>query len=528
MVCVYRPRVRNTAKMKRHRLTLGPDGPSGDFPEGTPLVDALSDMGVLLRTPCGGKGVCGKCCVLIENGAPARTASDERFFPERPLQFLACRVSIRGDMTVRVPKPVSPARPGRPAPPIPNDPAIAIDIGTTTVQMSVVDRSTGAAYPLGSFLNPQRRHGHDIISRIAASSDPATHSSLVRVIQGSIGSAVRTAFEAAGADFARAGLAVVSGNTAMTHLYFDLDVKDFGVFPYAVRELDYEGLNKPGGLPASTRVAALPSASAFLGGDLVGGLALSEDSGIRRNAFFIDIGTNGEMFLRNRIGGAYATSCAMGPALEGMNISSGMTADEGAINHLRVLDGGLVPEVIGGAEAVGICGTGIVDALAIMLREGVVRPGGAFDRAAADASRLFAGRLETSNGILSCRLADGVFLNQKDIRNIQLAKAASLAAATLLLREASCRTEEIEHVFIAGAFGENLDIDNFRSLGFIPHFPNAEYRFMGNTSLRAAELACADRGFIARCRALRDRLKIMELSSRPDFNDLFIECLEFA
>ena len=513
--------------MRQHRLTLLPGGASRELPEGTPLVDALSDMGVLLRTPCGGKGICGKCGVQITEGAPPRTSADDRFFPDRPHQRLACRVSVGGDMTVRAPEPVSVPRWGRALPSRLNEPAVAIDIGTTTVQVSLVERPGGETYPLGSFLNPQRRHGHDVITRIAASADPLVHASLVRVIRHAVASAVQTALHGRTVDAEPTGLLVVSGNTTMTHLFFGLDVRPLGVFPYTAGELDYEGMTLPEGLPASTRVAALPSASAFLGGDLVGGLALTEETCAGRRVFFIDIGTNGEMFLRDRRGVAYAASCAMGPALEGMNISSGMTADEGAINHFTVSGGALVPEVIGGTEPVGVCGTGIIDALAIMLREGAVRGNGAFDRAAVGASGLFAGRLDTTNGVLSCRLAGNVALSQKDIRNIQLAKGASLAAARILLREASCRAEEVELVMIAGAFGENLDIDNFRSLGFLPDFPDAEYRFMGNTSLAAAERACVDPAFIERCRALRDSLAVVELTSRGDFNDLFIECLNF-
>jgi ferredoxin len=149
MVCFCRPPVREPAVMRKHRLTLLPGGASGEFPEGTPLIDALSDMGVSPRTPCGGKGICGKCGVQITEGAPVRTAADDRFFPDRPLHRLACRVSIDGDMTVSLPEPVSAPSGGRALPSRLNDPAAAIDIGTTTVQISIVDRNGGETYPSG-------------------------------------------------------------------------------------------------------------------------------------------------------------------------------------------------------------------------------------------------------------------------------------------------------------------------------------------------------------------------------------------
>ncbi|HSV97315.1 MAG TPA: ASKHA domain-containing protein [Spirochaetota bacterium] len=513
--------------MKKPLLTLRPGGESREFEKGTPLIDALEDMGAFLRTPCGGKGVCGKCGVLIESGAPGRSAAEDGFFPSEPLSRLACRTAIVGDMEVHVPAAKAVARPGKPPPPRLRDPAVALDIGTTMVQLTLVERADGATYPLGSFLNPQRRHGHDIIGRIAASADPAIRESLTRVIRGAVAASVRSGLAGGGMHPDEIGLLVVSGNTTMTHLFLGIDVRPLGTHPYTASELDYDRYDSIKDLFPSARIAALPSASAFLGGDLVGGLAISDLMGLQRNVFFIDIGTNGEMFLRDGAGTIHATSCAMGPALEGMNISSGMTADEGAINHFTVENGSLKPAVIGGGAPVGISGTGIIDALAIMLREGVVGYNGAINRAAAEASAIFRGRVVTRNGTSVCLLGYGIAITQKDIRNIQLARGASLAAARLLLKDASYDAGRIDHVLIAGALGENLDIDSFRLLGFLPDFPGARYRFLGNTSLAAAERSCVDPAFIRRCRTLRDEIRVVELSARTDFNDEFIGCLNF-
>jgi uncharacterized 2Fe-2S/4Fe-4S cluster protein (DUF4445 family) len=509
-------------------LTILPGGESREFETGTSLIDALADMGTLLRTPCGGKGVCGKCGVLVESGAPERSAAEDRFFPSEPFSRLACRATIESDMTVRVPVARATSRPGKPLPARLREPAVALDIGTTTVQLSLVDGASGSAYPVASFLNPQRRHGHDVIARIAASADPIVRGSLARVIRGAVAASIRAGLSESAMTPDDIGLVVVSGNTTMTHLFFDIDVRPLGAYPYTASELDYDRYATLEELLPAARIAALPSASAFLGGDLVGGLAITDLAGVRSNAFFIDIGTNGEMFLRDGTGTVHATSCAMGPALEGMNISSGMTADEGAINHFTVENGRLKPTVIGGGTPVGICGTGIIDALAIMLDNGVVRGNGAFDRAAAEASPVFSGRIETQNGTTACLLGDGIAITQKDIRNIQLARGASLAAARILLRDAAYEAERIEHVLVAGAFGENLDIENFRALGFLPDFPNARYRFLGNTSLAAAERACVDPGFLGMCRALRDAIHVVELSMRADFNDEFVDCLNFG
>jgi uncharacterized 2Fe-2S/4Fe-4S cluster protein (DUF4445 family) len=516
--------------MKKIKLTILPENSSRVFDENTLLVDALSEMGVVVKTPCGGKGFCGKCGIRAEGGLSDRSSADEKFFHGNISFRLACQARLTGDATaystsIRRAPAVKFQAPAAGA-----DLGLAVDIGTTTIQVSLVDMAGRTGHLLDSFLNPQRRFGHDVIARISVSADPESAEKLVSSLRISIARSAADALAAAGIDPAAVTRIIFSGNTTMLYFLFGLDPRPLGVFPYRAPRIDFHGF-APGGIGFGTfrgaAVEALPAASAYLGGDLIGGLALTHDMGYRNDVFFIDLGTNGEIFLRNGGGDIYSTSCAMGPALEGMNITSGMTADDGAIAHVSAADDALHLDVIGNTAPEGICGTGIVDAVAILLEKNILRRDGAFNPEASGFTKLFPGGIISRNGTKAVMLADEVALTQRDIRNIQLAKGASLSASHILLKEAACDAGSIRDVFIAGAFGQNLDIGSFRALGFIPDFGNAEYHFLGNSSLASAEKACYDPGFRSLARELRDAVRVIELSAHPDFQEEFVKCLNF-
>ncbi|TAL36608.1 MAG: DUF4445 domain-containing protein [Spirochaetes bacterium] len=512
--------------MKKPLLTVLPGGESRAFDEGTLLLDACADMGMVLRTPCGGKGFCGKCAIEARGDLSEPLELEPRLTGGVPGMRLACRAQMRGDVTVKR-APVFAAGRGRVSvPPAGHGLGLAVDIGTTSIQISLADLASGETQALASFMNPQRRYGHDVVSRIAASTDPEAGRALVSLLRGSIFSAVADTLVQAGIPPARIEHMVCAGNTTMTYFFAGLDVKPLGAFPYTAAHRDFAAIEIPDAraFGAGARIEALPVASAYLGGDLVGGLALLDGQGHRRGVFFIDLGTNGEMFLRTPSGDIFAASCAMGPALEGMNISHGMTADEGALTHVHMNANVPSCEVMGGGEPVGISGTGLIDAVSIMRGSGMIGASGAFARTGGKETF----RIVSHNGISAVRICGNVIITQKDIRSLQLAKGASLAGANILLKEAGCAVGEIGQVFIAGAFGENLSIDHFKRLSFIPLFPRAVYSFSGNTSLAAAARACVDPAFMARTRELRDAARVVELSTHPEFNDEFVRCLDFS
>ena len=511
--------------MNKVRLTILPGGSAREFNEGTLLLDACADMGLVLRTPCGGRGFCGKCALEAQGALDPPSDAEVGSLGDAQGMRLACQARMRGSVTVRQ-SALSSVRRGRiPVPDPTHELGIAVDIGTTSIQAALVDLSSGDTHTIASFLNPQRRWGHDVISRIAAAADPAARDALESILCVSILSSIDDGLAGTGIMLSRITRLVLAGNTTMTYFFSGLNTAPLGAHPYTAAVKDFPRIVLPAAgvhaLPG--HVSALPVASAYLGGDLVGGLALLDERSRRSGVFFIDLGTNGEMFLRTKGGDIFAASCAMGPALEGMNISHGMTADEGAITHITMSASGPLCEVMGGGKPLGISGTGLIDAVSLMLESGLVSASGAFTKGALTGPFTAV----THNGVKAARIAGDVHVTQKDIRSLQLAKGASLAGARILLKEAGSAPEEIDQVFIAGAFGENLSIDHFKRLAFIPSFPRARYHFSGNTSLAAAARACVDPSFMERARTLRDATRVVELSIHPEFNDEFVKCLDF-
>jgi uncharacterized 2Fe-2S/4Fe-4S cluster protein (DUF4445 family) len=498
-----------------HTVTLIPSGMQQPFPSGTLLSDALLDMGLALKTPCGGKGTCGKCRVSVEHD---------------PEEVLACRTRISRDLRVHAGSQSCEEDVSIPYALLDSSVSVAVDIGTTSVRISLVDASSNASFEIASFLNPQRRFGHDVISRIAAARDASNLEALQKLVRKGIETRLRRALQSLGIDGGRIERVMVSGNTTMLYLLYGIEVEPLGSYPYTARTRDFPDISagEIGLTSVSTaRARALPVLSAFIGADLVGGLGLCHDAGITKNAFFIDLGTNGELFLLDGEGRPYAASCAMGPAIEGMDISWGMTADTGAITHILAGPGGLDCRKIGPGEPVGITGTALVDLVAILLDRGVISRSGAFSFSPDKLSSLSPLRMDPGGEARELRLWGPIGLSQKDIRSLQLAKGASLTASLLLLEAAGLAPVDIKHVLIAGAFGEHLDLERFRRLGFIPEFQNARFEFLGNTSLNSAVKACIDPDFPRRAAALRDKTREVVLSTSPEFQDTFIRSLEF-
>ena len=517
--------------MKSYTLTFLPEKKRLTISEDTILADALVDAGVYLPMPCGGKGICGKCKVKVEGELSSETDTETKVLHDQPGYRLACQTRLTGNARVYVQE-----KPPFAIAPCPSldahaDYGMAVDIGTTTVQVALVDLLHHQSYLLDSFLNPQRRYGHDVISRIAAAHEPHVFQDLVRLIRTRIYASMVNVLKAINLSPQRIQQLVFSGNTTMLHLLFGLDVTSMGIYPYQAQRLDFHGFKPEDidcqGIFPNAHVLALPAISAFLGSDLIGGLTLCHADGFCRNTFFIDMGTNGEMFLINSSGQIVAASCAMGPALEGMNISCGMTADSGAITHIRLHQNILEYEMIPNGPPIGITGTALIDLLSILLQAGHLTTSGSF-LSKIDTQLLPAPmRYKHTAKMRQITLWGNMALTQADIRNVQLAKGASLAAARILLRETDCVPDDIDHVIVAGAFGQNIEPGNFRRLKFIPDFPSAQYHFLGNTSLKAAEQACLDKEFVAMAYLLSESVQEIDLARHPDFEREFIAALNF-
>lgn len=513
-----------------HYVTLIPGNQTGSFPKGTLLLDALLDMGINIKTPCGGKGICGKCQTKIKGVLSGTTAAEQKILENENHSRLACQARLAGDAQIYTDENRLVSRKTYPKVNPDDRFAVAVDVGTTSVNLSLICLPQGDVFNLDAFLNPQRRFGHDVISRVAAASDLTNRQIMTRQIRQTIFTTMERALKAMNVPCPNIERIVFSGNTTMLYLLFGLDVSSLGRYPFYTEYLDFDNFaptDIDGGLFENTRISAIPSVSAFLGGDLVGGLTLCHEKGYTENAIFIDLGTNGELFLINGSGDIYAASCAMGPALEGMNISWGMTADDGAVTHAWIDSGKLEYSMIGEGSPVGMTGTALIDIISCLLAEGLIHKNGAFVDDLEHRQLPQPARYSAELKLKQIRLWGDIAISQQDIRNLQLAKGASLAASRLILQSAGCQTGEVKHVLIAGAFGSHLDLDNFKRLGFIPEFPKANYHYLGNTSLQAAGNACFRDNFLKDAARFRDRVTEVELAANPAFNNEFIRALNF-
>ena len=481
----------------------------------------------MVPSPCGGRGLCGKCLVRASGDLSQPSGSEERIITGHHGHRLSCQARLNGNVQVFYEK----SRPceERRYPSI--DPSarvgLAVDVGTTSVQVSL-SLPGGESILLDDFVNPQRRYGHDVISRIAAAKNPAAADDLTRRIRKAVVTSVLHSLEVMRFRADRIHRIVISGNTTMLYLFFGLEVSPLGAHPYLAECLDLNSF-RPADVGmeefSGAEIEAMPILSAFVGGDAVGGFSLCHSGNFGESIFFIDLGTNGEIVVVNPRSEIRAASCAMGPALEGMNISCGMNAGDGVITHARLEDGKLAYDMIGGGEPLGLSGTALIDIAALLLESGGMTCRGSLAVPGFDLPAPL--EIVAGAGGKSVRLWERLSLSQVDLRNLQLAKGASLAASRMLLEESGCGVGEIKKVVVAGALGRHLDLGNFRRLEFIPEFPNAEYIIAGNTSLDAAARALTDDDFIRRARAMRDRMTEVTLAGREDFLPVFIDSLNF-
>jgi uncharacterized 2Fe-2S/4Fe-4S cluster protein (DUF4445 family) len=382
----------------------------------------------------------------------------------------------------------------RVAPPEPSEPragrGAAIDLGTTTLVVQVVDLGSGEVLRVETALNPQARYGADVMSRLQY--DLGHPGELGRVIRQALGQML-------GGEPLREVL--VAGNTAMHHLFRGLDVEPLTHAPFVSPTLGGYRL-ADGDLAWPGPVEFLPCLGGFVGSDLLCGIvATGLDRQARPHALF-DIGTNGEVVVGSAQG-IVCASTAAGPAFEGGRIGAGMRAGTGAIDSVHVRDGGLACHVIGGGAARGICGSGLVDAAACGVELGLIGANG---------------RLATADKRLP--LAGGVALGQSDIRELQVAKGAMAAGLRLL-------AGGVEKLWLAGAFGNYIRQASARTIGLLPDDLPVEP--VGNSALRGARtLLLAPGTRQARVKEITELTRHIELAGDPDFQYLFGEMMSLA
>jgi uncharacterized 2Fe-2S/4Fe-4S cluster protein (DUF4445 family) len=416
---------------------------------------------------------------------------------------------------------------------------IAVDIGTTSVVSTLMELESGEQLASVSSLNPQAVFGADLMSRIAfAQFNPGNLRKLQTRIVGLLNQHVEQLCADSGVLAKWIYKVVVVGNTCMHHILLGIDPSHVGLAPYApvmrhplelsARELFLK-------VNGEARVCLLPIVAGFVGADAVGVALATRIAETPELRIAVDIGTNGEVLLGSREH-LWACSAPAGPALEGAQLRCGMRGALGAIDRVWLEDGDLRWHAIGDAAAQGICGSGVIDAVAALLDAGVVDWTGLIDVDAR--GRLpapLAARVEMRGEerlVVLARPGEGgaqgeIVLTQDDVRQVQLCKGAIASGAAMLLRVAGIGHGDLAELMLAGGFGNYLSIRSALRIGLIPALPEARIRYVGNAAALGAQLALMSEPERARAEVLARRIEHVSLAAHPDFQDIFVDCMNF-
>jgi uncharacterized 2Fe-2S/4Fe-4S cluster protein (DUF4445 family) len=522
------------------RIEFQPVGRRTDTDPSASLLEAAQAVGVELVATCGGVGTCGSCRVRVVSGevsppgeleelelgaagiasgwrlaCQARPRSNVRL--DLPADSLLgtqrLQVEASGEMPpLDLPVPAADAAPF----------GVAIDVGTTKLAVYLVDLRSGATVAASGVTNPQIAFGEDVISRLAwvASTDGGARR-LQREVCQAIAATITAVCAEAGARPDQVATLVAVGNTVMHHLLAGLPTKGLGAAPFTPAvtgplELPAADLGLPAAPGATVYFA--PCIAGFVGGDhlamLVALGALPPD----RVLLALDIGTNTEisLCLPGRI---VSCSCPSGPAFEGAHLTHGMRAAPGAIEAVRIDHDQVTVRTIGGIAPRGICGSGILDAVAEMLRAGVVDARGNLRRGHP--------LLEEGELVLA-PAAEGrspITVHRRDVLEIQLAKAAIQSGVDALLSHAGVNLSQVDEVVVAGAFGTWLDVRSAIRIGLLPRLPRERFRQVGNAAGLGARHLLVSRARRGEADRLAGRIEYLELASRPDYSSRYLRAL---
>lgn len=482
--------------MNQYTVTFLPDNLKITVQEGTTLLQAQIEAGLAPDAPCGGKGTCGKCKAIADGQ-----------------EILSCQTRIHRDMTVHIPttQTLHILEKGLSVHTNPDkkDPyVLAFDIGTTTVVSYLLDGCTNTLLAQASTMNPQTAYGADVISRIQYAMKDA--SSLQNAILSALAQLILDVTSQAHITPADIGIIAVAGNTAMHHLTLGIDTGSLAVLPYMPKVFDALEIPASELLPACTNATLriLPNIAGFVGGDTVGCMLAVRFNQLEDITLMIDIGTNGEMVLGNKER-QIACSTAAGPAFEGAKISCGMRGTSGAIDHVWLEDTSIHHHVIGDTDAIGLCGSGLLDLTAVLLKLGIIDESGHMN--------------ENEYTIPGTQ----VTLTQKDVREVQLAKAAIRAGIELLASTLNISVTDIKKVLLAGAFGNYLSPASACRIGMIPPCLLDCIVPIGNAAGEGARLCALSRDEFTYSQALASGTEFLELATLPQFQDCYVDALMF-
>lgn len=481
--------------------------------EGRNLLEVELEAGLEPDAICGGRGTCGRCKVKITRGS-------------KTTEELACRVKVTEDMEVELLSQASDHKilmtgmdrevninPGISVLPEEekneNSALIAFDIGTTTIAGYLLNAYDGKVMAVGSDLNPQSQYVADVVGRC---NYEIKHKDghLKRIVRRTMNNLIKKLTKEAGIEVEDVYGISVAGNTVMHHLFLGLELKTLVRAPYSPAMLkkqtflakDYDLSIHPEGI-----LRVLPNVGSFVGADTSAALLVVEYDKLEELTLMIDIGTNGEIVLGNK-DRILACSTAAGPAFEGARIECGMRGANGAIDHAKWEDGELKYTVINDKKPIGICGSGLIDIVSIMLENGTLEP---------------SGRLKDSPYYIT----EEVYITQKDIRELQLAKGAIAAGIEILCEEFGVEEKDIQKVFIAGAFGNYMYPQSASDIGLIPSVLLERITMIGNAAGEGAKLAILDEDEFKRAGQISEKIEFIELAFVPEFQDIFVSELGF-
>ena len=489
----------------KHTITVLPHNFIFSVAHGTNLLAALTQNGFFIPAACGGRGSCGKCAVQC------RMLDAEEY-----QTVLSCHTSVTSDLTVLLDADSKStlwkvsslsslsAKTG-----------MVLDVGTTTLAACLVDKATGDVLAKASMLNPQGAFGADVLSRISALGEGKGEAMRAAVVDAT--NRLIAEFSTTGAQIEEVA---VAGNPTMLHLFIGVDPTGIGSYPFTPAFTEAKcfvgadiGIDAP-------RVRLLPSISAYLGSDVSAGILACEMDKTDKTQLFIDLGTNGELVLAHS-GRLFAASTAAGPALEGANLSCGMGGVAGAIDRVWHEEKRLHFTTVENAPACGICGSGLLDLVTLLLDEGILDETGAWSEECD--SPLFH-HLEDD----CFYLTPDVHLSQNDVRQFQLAKAAIAAGIEALTAHCGIEVDEIEQVFLAGGLGYYMSPVSAARTGLL--FPTllSRTQIVGNTALAGARLCLLHKEKQAELASLCKETETVELSFSPVFSQAYIENMGFS
>lgn len=528
--------------MQHFNIFFEPDNKQVSIHSGATIAEAASKAGIILNMVCGGRGTCGKCEVVLKD-------ENKRVY--------ACKHIVDRDLSVIVPDesrfykqqilmhgveqnieitPIISSKDGCEKESIFG---VAVDIGTTTVVAKLVDMRTGSIKAVSSSENPQAQFGADVIARITHGSNGEGLTQMHKVIIDCVNELIEHLCSQADISTDDICELTAAGNTTMNHIFLNYPIEQLGRLPFEAHSLDSADISPQKlGIKINPKgnIHTIANIAGFLGADTTAvALAVGMDK-TDKMTLVIDIGTNGELIIGNK-DKMYAASCAAGPAFEGAKISQGGRAVPGAIQSVLINSDDIEIDVIGGGTAKSICGSGLIDTMAVLVELGIIDYTGRFlekDDLQGKLPEKILNRIVNLDGKMAFMLADNtdknlpcVYFTQNDVRESQLAKAAMRAGIILLQKKLGIADSQIDQVLLAGAFGNYIRRESAKRIGLLPDVEIQKVKFVGNAASTGALMVLLNAKYRQLASELAKKIEHLELANSSDFTYVYAECMMF-